>query len=97
MSYLEDLKTRIGITILSKLETSTSISRSLHQIADDNDVDLTIISAHGYSGDTRWPFGSVGLGFIVYGSTPLLILQDLPTNRIELTQAEIAARETRGH
>jgi nucleotide-binding universal stress UspA family protein len=83
MSYLEDLKSRIGITILSKLETSTSISRSLHQIADDNNVDLTIISAHGYSGDTRWPFGSVGLGFIVYGSTPLLILQDLPTNRIE--------------
>jgi len=97
LKYLEDLKSRIDLPIQTKLEVSPSISRSLHQIADENDVDLTILSAHGYSGDTRWPFGSVGLGFIVYGSTPLLILQDLPTNRIEPTQAEIAARETRGH
>jgi nucleotide-binding universal stress UspA family protein len=96
LKYLEDLESRIGLTIQTKLEVSPSVSRSLHQIADENNVDLTILSAHGYSGDTRWPYGSVGLGFIVYGSTPLLILQDLPTNRIEPTQAEIAARETGG-
>jgi nucleotide-binding universal stress UspA family protein len=96
IKYLEDLKSRIDTTIQTKLEVSPSISRSLHQIADENNVDLTILSAHGYSGDTRWPYGSVCLGFIVYGSTPLLILQDLPTNRIEPTQAEIAARETGG-
>jgi len=97
IEYLEDLKTRIDLTIQTKLEVSPSISRSLHQIADENDVDLTVLSAHGYSGDTRWPYGSVGLGFIVYGSTPLLILQDLPTSEIEPTQAEIAAREIGGH
>jgi nucleotide-binding universal stress UspA family protein len=97
LQYLEDLKSRIDIPIQTILVVSPSISRSLHQIVDENDVDLTIISAHGYSGDTRWPFGSVGLGFIVYGSTPLLILQDLPTNRIEPTQAEIAAQETGSH
>jgi nucleotide-binding universal stress UspA family protein len=97
IKYLEDLKSRIGVTIQTRLEVSPSISRSLHEMAEENEVDLTIISAHGYCGDTRWPFGSVGLGFIVYGSTPLLILQDLPTDRIELTRAEIAARETGSH
>lgn len=97
IKYLEDLKSRVDMTIQTKLEISPSISRALHQIADENQVDLTIISAHGYSGDTRWPFGSVGLGFIIYGNSPLLILQDLPANRIELTQAEITARETGGH
>ena len=97
IKYLEDLKSRIDVHIQTRLEVSPSISRSLHQIVDENDVDLTIMSAHGYSGDTRWPYGSVGLGFIVYGSTPLLILQDLPTNRIEPTQAEIAARATGSH
>ncbi len=97
IKYLEDLKSRIDVTIQTKLEVSPNISRSLHQIADENNVDLTILSAHGYSGDARWPYGSVGLGFIVYGSTPLLILQDLPTNQIEPTRAEIAARETGSH
>jgi nucleotide-binding universal stress UspA family protein len=97
LKYLEELKSRVGVPIQTKLEVSPSVSRTLHQIAEEDSVDLTIISAHGYSGETRWPYGSVGLGFIVYGSTPLLILQDLPTNRIEPTQAEIAARETGGH
>jgi len=96
LNYLEDLRSRINLTIQTKLEVSPNISRTLHQIADENEVDLTILSAHGYSGDTCWPYGSVGLGFIVYGSTPLLILQDLPTNRIEPTRAELAARETGG-
>jgi nucleotide-binding universal stress UspA family protein len=97
LKYLEDLKSRIDLTIQTKLEVSPSISRSLHQIAEQNNVDLTILSAHGYSGDTRWPYGSVGLGFIVYGSSPLLILQDLPTNQIEPTLAEMVAREAGGH
>lgn len=97
LKYLDDLKSRIDLTMQTKLEVSPSISRSLHKIAEQNNVDLTIISAHGYSGDTRWPYGSVGLGFIVYGISPLLILQDLPINQIEPTLAEMVARETEGH
>jgi nucleotide-binding universal stress UspA family protein len=95
--YLEELRARIDLTIQTKLEVSPNINRSLHQIADESEIDLTILSAHGYSGDTRWPFGSVVLGFIVYGSTPLLILQDLPSDQIEPTHAEVATRETGGH
>lgn len=91
--YLEDLKSRLVPAFELKMEISPKVSRTLHQIADDSEVDLTILSAHGYSGDTRWPYGSVVTGFIVYGSTTLLILQDLPVDRIERTQAEIAARE----
>jgi len=61
IKYLEDLKSRIDVNIQTRLEVSSSISRSLHQIADENDVDLTIMSAHGYSGDTRWPMAAWGL------------------------------------
>lgn len=96
IKYLEDLKSRVNMDIETKLEVSPTVSRSLHEISEENDVDLVILCAHGYSGGTRWPFGSVGLGFVVYGSTPLLVLQDLPISRIELTRAEIAARETGG-
>ena len=35
LKYLEDLKSRIELTIQTKLEVSSSISRSLHQIADE--------------------------------------------------------------
>lgn len=97
VQYLEDVQSRLSLTIQTLLEVSPSITRSLHQIVDENNIELTVISAHGYSGDTCCPYGSVGLSFLVYGSTPLLILQDLPGNRIELLRSEIAARESGGH
>jgi nucleotide-binding universal stress UspA family protein len=97
LKYLKDLESRIDMPIHTKLTVSPNVSQTLHQIAETNDIDLTIISAHGYSGETRWPFGSIGLNFIVFGSTPLVILQDLPADQIELTQAELIARETGGH
>jgi hypothetical protein len=37
------------------------------------------------------------LSFIFYGSTPLLIAQDLKVEQIEPTAAERLARETVGH
>jgi len=100
-TYLAELKARLltrGCTNVNTiLEVSTKVARSLHRIADENIIDLTVLSAHGYSGDTHWPFGSVVSGFINYGSSALLILQDLPVDRIEQTYAEIAARETDHH
>jgi len=99
--YMEDLKARLiaggCANVESILEVSPTVARSLHRIADENDIDLTILSAHGYSGDTRWPFGNVVVGFITYGNSTLLILQDLPADRIELTRAEINAREAGTH
>jgi nucleotide-binding universal stress UspA family protein len=96
-SYLAELKTRLMArgcaNVNTILEISPRVARTLHRIADENSIDLTVLSAHGYTGDTHWPFGSVVSGFITYGSSALLILQDLPVDRIEQTYAEIAARE----
>jgi hypothetical protein len=58
---------------------------------------LVALSAHGYSGGTRWPYGSLTTSFILYGNKPLLIVQDLPRQEIEPTAAELAVREFGGH
>lgn len=96
-TYMEDLKARLVAggcaNVESILEVSPTVARSLHRIADENGIDLTILSAHGYTGDTHWPYGNVVVGFITYGNSALFILQDLPADRIELTRAEIIARE----
>lgn len=94
LKYMENLKSRLAVDFEIKLEISSQVRHTLHQIADEQQVDLMILCAHGYTGDTRWPYGSLVTGFIVYGNTTLLILQDLPIDRIEQTRAEIAAQET---
>jgi nucleotide-binding universal stress UspA family protein len=95
--YLEELRLRLDFPIETKLEVSSKVGLSLNQIADENEVDLTILCAHGYAGNTSWPYGSVVISLIIYGSTTLLILQDLPADRIQQTRAESVAQEIGGH
>jgi hypothetical protein len=60
-------------------------------LIDQEQIDLVFLSAHGYSGVTRWPYGGTAINFIIYGATPLLIVQDVPWERSQATPAETAA------
>jgi len=90
--YLDEIKARMDISVDISVSTSESVRTALHQIVEQQGADLVILSAHGYSGETRWPYGSTVVSFIAYGTTPLLVVQDLPSNQIEPTQAELAAQ-----
>jgi nucleotide-binding universal stress UspA family protein len=94
--YLAELKSRLSKPVETRLLVSDKTSLSLHILVEDEKVDLVLMSAHGYSGDPHWPYGSVVVSFIIYGSTPLLIFQDLPEDQIEPTRAELEARRIGG-
>lgn len=96
IKYLDDLKSRLEIQLDTRLLVSEHVSTSLHDLVEQAGIDLVILSAHGYSGETKWPYGSTVTSFIAFGTSPLLIWQDLPVDRIEPTQAEIAAQEHGG-
>jgi hypothetical protein len=51
------------------------------------------LSAHGYSGEARWPYGSITNRFITNGTTPLLIVQDLRQETPEVTRAGTETRQ----
>jgi nucleotide-binding universal stress UspA family protein len=86
--YLEQLKAWLPRKVSTRLLVADSAVMALHRLAQEEHVDLIALSAHGYSGDVHRPYGSLVTSFIVYGSTPLLIIQDLPADLIESTQAE---------
>jgi nucleotide-binding universal stress UspA family protein len=95
-AYLAELAHRLDAPILTRLVISENVVSALHTQVEQEQADLVVLSAHGYGGDTRWPYGSVVFSFIAYGTTPLLVLQDLPPEQIEVTPAERAAREQGG-
>jgi len=95
--YLEQLQLGLSSDVQIRLLVSDSAASTLHGLVKQEDVDLVMLSAHGYSGETKWPYGSVALNFIAYGTTPLLIVQDLSQDELESTQAEMAATEYKGH
>lgn len=94
--YLDELTARTGARVETRLVIDENPTVALHRVAEQEDIQLLILSAHGYSGDTHWPFGSVVVSFLAYGTTPLLVIQDLPPERIEPTFAEIVSRERGG-
>ncbi|MBI5950394.1 MAG: universal stress protein [Chloroflexi bacterium] len=93
--YLEQLKSRSyleGITIQTHLIASDNAAVALHQLAEQENIDLVVLSAHGYSGNHQWPYGSMVNNFIMYGKVSLLIVQDLPA-RQEPTSPELLSSE----
>lgn len=97
--YLEQVKSRSylqGIDVQTHLMTSDHTAASLHQVVEQEQIDMVMLSAHGYSGKHQWPYGSVVSNFILYGKVSLLIVQDMPSKQ-ELKPLELSSRERAEH
>jgi nucleotide-binding universal stress UspA family protein len=95
--YLRQLKPQLDVSVDSRVLISDHPTAALHDLVEQAGIDLVLLSAHGHSGSTQWPYGSLVVNFISYGTTPLLIVQDLPPGEIDRTLAEVSARERKGH
>ena len=93
LNYLEEIQERLPVKTQTRLLIRDNIVGGLHDVAREEEVDLVLLSAHGHSGESRWPYGSVGISFIAYGTSPLLIIQDMPREQMGETEAEAAARQ----
>ena len=93
--YLEQVKSRSnlqGIDVQTHLITSDHIAAALHQMVEQEQIDMVTLSAHGYSGKHQWPYGSVVSNFILYSKVSLLIVQDMPAKQ-EPKPFESSSRE----
>lgn len=96
--YLEQLRSRSpldGIQLQTHLFTSDNAMAAIHDLVEQEHIEMVALSAHGYSGNNQWPYGSLVNNFILYGQVPLLIVQDLPAKE-ETSTNQHPARETPG-
>ncbi len=77
IKYLEQTQARLPGNTQTRVLISENIAATLQTVSEEELVDLLVLSAHGYSGETRWPYGSITNRFITDGTAPLLIVQDL--------------------
>lgn len=97
--YLDQMRLHspvVDLNLKTHLLTSDNAAAALHELVENEQIDLVTLSAHGYSGHHQWPYGSMVNNFILYGQVPLLIVQDLP-KKDESAQAATAVREHPEH
>ena len=97
--YLEQVRLHSsldGIDVQTRLLTSDNAAAALHELVEKESIDMVALSAHGYSGNNQWPYGSMVNSFILYSKVPLLIVQDLPAKE-EPPMVDMATRERVGY
>jgi nucleotide-binding universal stress UspA family protein len=98
--YLDELQARLRsdtFDIRTRLLVGEYLTDALHDLVAQESADLVIMSAHGFSGEPRWHHGRVVSSFIDYGTTPLLIIQDLPIAKGKVSRVETVRREFLGY
>jgi nucleotide-binding universal stress UspA family protein len=94
-NYLNELKERLPVNCEISILESFCVPSSIYGLSNqDEEIDLVVLCAHGYSGESTWPYGSVAKFYIEHGTKPVLVIQDVHRSQIHPTAAEIAAQRS---
>ena len=95
--YLNDFAARLQTPTATKVVINSNIATSIHQIIDDEAIDLVVLSAHGESGEPKLPFGSIAHNLISYAAVPVLVVQDLPNLEQRESNSVVAGQRQHPH
>jgi nucleotide-binding universal stress UspA family protein len=94
-NYLIEMKARLPVNCEICVLENVSVSAAIQDLASqEEEIDLVILCAHGYTGQFAWPYGSVARNYVEHGTKPVLVIQDVPRSQVRPTAAEIAAEKS---
>lgn len=94
-SYLNEMKERISVDCETCVVENKSVSSAIHEMAGrEENIDLVVLCAHGHTGQSTWPYGSVARNYMEHGIKPVLVIQDVSRSQVRPTAAEIAAEKS---
>ncbi|HEY3291937.1 MAG TPA: universal stress protein [Anaerolineae bacterium] len=76
--YLAVLKDRLPGQVEDRVLIGPDALSTLYQLGLQDQIDLIVLSAHGYSNRAAWPYGSLTAGLTLHGVTSVLVVQDMP-------------------
>ena len=92
--YLYEMKERLPVECDTCVVESASVPSAILELAEQEDIDIVILCAHGHSGQVTWPYGTVTRNYMEHGTKPLLVIQDVPRSQVRPTAAEVAAEKS---
>jgi nucleotide-binding universal stress UspA family protein len=93
-NYLNEMKERLSVECETCVVENNSVSSAIQDLAGQEDIDLVVLCAHGYTGQSIWPYGTVTRNYIEHGTKPVLVIQDVLRSQVRPTAAQIAAEKS---
>ena len=93
-NYLDGMNNRLDVECETCVVENNSVTSAIHDLVIREDIDLVVLCAHGYTGQTTWPYGSVTRNYMEHGTKPVLVIQDVHRSQVQPTAAEIAAEKS---
>lgn len=96
-NYLNEMKVRLPVNCEVRTLENNSVSAAIQELANqDENIDLVVLCAHGNTGQTNWPYGSISRNYMEHGTKSVLVIQDVKRSQVQPTAAEIAAEKSGG-
>jgi nucleotide-binding universal stress UspA family protein len=92
--YLYEMNERLPVPCETCVVENSSVASAIQTLADQEDIDMVVLCAHGYSGQVTWPYGTVTRNYMEHGTKPVLVIQDLQRSHVKPTVAEIASEKS---
>ncbi len=83
-AYLDRIRSRLdqgSARIRTRVVRDGNIRARLERMIRDERIDLVVMSAHGYSGRTDWPCGSVTEHAVTHATTPVFVIRERSKHR----------------
>ncbi len=94
-NYLNELKKHLSVDCETCVIENNSVTSAIQEMANQaGSIDLVVLCAHGFTGQSTWPFGSVARNYLEHGTKPVLVIQDVSRSEVSPTAAEIAAEKS---
>lgn len=92
--YLSEVKLRLPVESEIRVVESNNVSTAIQDLANQEAVDLILMSAHGYTGESTHPYGNVTRDAMEYGTKTILVIQDVAHSQVQPTTAAVAAEKS---
>jgi nucleotide-binding universal stress UspA family protein len=96
--YLDRLRARVGqegVRVRARVVSDGHVPTRLQQLVRQEGVDLLVLSAHGHSGRTDLPCGSVAEHAVTHATIPTLMVRDpMPRRMHRVAPQGVRARES---
>lgn len=99
-SYLDRLRARVrqgGVRVRTRVVADGHVPTKLAALVRSEDVDLLVMSAHGHTGRTDAPCGSVAEHAVTHATTPILMVRERSRRRMRRVKPRgVEVRESLG-